>query len=58
MVNLVRKYNERTLRRFRQFYNLFQKEKWSPMATTLSWSHFCELLPLKDKNKINYYIHI
>ncbi len=58
MLDLNKKYNERTLRRIRQFYNLFQNEKWSPMATTLSWSHFCELLPLKDKNKINYYIHI
>lgn len=58
IVDLGKKYNDRTLRRFRQFYVFVESEKWSPVATTLSWSHFCELLSLKDKNKINYYIHI
>ena len=37
---LGRKYNERTLRRFRQFYKLLKEEKWSPVATKLSWSHY------------------
>ena len=55
---LGKKYNERTLRRFRQFYNFIDNTKCSPVATKLSWSHFCELLPLKDLNKINYYIYI
>lgn len=55
---LGKKYNNRTLFRMKQFYLTFKDEKVSPMATQLSWSHFCELLPLKDKNKINYYIHI
>ena len=58
ILDLGKKYTERTLRRFRQFYEFNRDGKWSPLATTLSWSHFCELLPLKDKNKINYYIHI
>jgi len=53
-----KKYNERTLRRIRQFYILFSDEKWSPLATKLSWSHYCELLALTDKNKILYYINI
>ncbi len=57
-IELGKKYNERTLRRFRQFYNFIDNTKWSPVATKLSWSHFCELLPLKDLNKINYYIYI
>ena len=57
-MELGRKYNERTLRRMRQFYILFKDEKWSPMATELLWSHFCELLRLKDMNEINYYIYI
>ena len=39
-----KKYNVRTLRRIRQFYLLFYKEKWSPMATELTWSHYQELL--------------
>jgi len=37
----------------RQFY-LFQKIQ--PMVDQLSWSHYVILLPLKDINKINYYI--
>ena len=52
------KYNPRTLRRMRQFYLLLEKEKWSPMATKLTWSHYTELLPIKDTNKIRYYINI
>ena len=53
-----KQYNERTLRRIRQFYYLFQKGNWSTMSTGLSWSHYCELLPINDMNKINYYIKI
>ena len=51
-----KKYNERTLRRIRQFYLFFKNEKWSQLATKLTWSHYVELLPLKDMNKIYYYI--
>ncbi len=59
LVNEVgKKYNERTLRRFRQFYKMFDEQKWSPLVTKLTWSHYIELLPLKDINKINYYIRI
>ena len=53
-----KKYNARTLRRIRQFYNVFKDEKWSPSATVLTWSHYTELLVLNDINKINYYIDI
>ena len=56
MIDVGKKYNERTLRRMRQFYIFFKDEKWSPLATTLTWSHYTELLPIKDKNKIKYYI--
>ena len=42
--DLGKKYNERTLRRMRQFYYIFSKENWSPVATNLSWSHYSELL--------------
>jgi hypothetical protein len=34
-----KKYNERTLRRMRQFYRKFCNVKWSTMSTKLSWSH-------------------
>lgn len=56
--DLGKLYNERTLRRFRQFFLLFENEKWSPLATKLSWSHIIELLSIKDKAKILYYLNI
>ena len=52
-----KKYSYRTLFRMRQFYKLFSNEKVSPFATQLSWSHYVELLPLKDHNIILYYIN-
>ena len=56
IVEIGKQYNERTLRRIRQFYLLFKNEKRSPLATKLSWSHYTELLSLKDNNEIKYYI--
>ena len=58
IVDLGKKYNERTLRRIRQYYRMFKDEKWSPVATKLSWSHYTELLSIKDSNKLAYYINI
>ena len=55
---LNKKYNERTLRRMRQFYYIFGKEKWSTPSTILSWSHYSELLSIDDIDKINYYLMI
>jgi len=57
MVEVGRKYNERTLRRIRQYYIVFNDEKWSPLATKLSWSHYVELLSFKNERKILYYIN-
>ena len=57
-IEVGKKYNVRTLRRIRQFYNVFKNEKWSPSATVLTWSHYIELLAINDINKINYYIDI
>jgi len=51
-----KKYNRRTLFRMKQFYNIFSNEKVSQLATQLSWSHYIEVLSLKDENKILYYI--
>ncbi|MBR1414109.1 MAG: hypothetical protein IJ574_05535 [Bacilli bacterium] len=51
-----KKYHERTLRRYRQFYLTFENQKWSQAATILNWSHYVELLPLKNSNAILYYI--
>ena len=49
-----RKYNITALKRIRQFYLVVEKSV--PLAHQLTWSHYCELLPLKDINEINYYI--
>ena len=51
---LGKKYNTTTLKRMRQFYLLI--EKGARFGHQLSWSHYVELLPLKDNNEINYYI--
>ena len=51
-----KKYNKRILFRMKQFYLLFHNSKVSPVATQLSWSHYVELIPLKDNNVIDYYI--
>ena len=55
---LNKKYNERTLRRYRQFYNFVTNLKWSAMPTKLSWSHITELMILSDEDEINYYINL
>ena len=57
VIEVGRKYNERTLRRMRQLYLLFKKQKWSPLATKLSWSHYSEVLSIKDEEKLMYYIN-
>ena len=37
---------------------IYNNQKWSPLATKLSYSHYVELLPFKDINKIKYYIYV
>ncbi len=57
-IELNKKYNERTLRRYRQFYCFVTRLKWSAMPTKLSWSHITELMVLTDEMEINYYIEL
>ncbi len=57
MIEVGKKYNERTLRRIRQFYEIFHNQKWSTMWTKLCWSHYREVLSLKDINEIIYYLN-
>ncbi len=54
MIEVDKKYSVRTLFRIKQFYLFFKNEKVSTLST-LSWSHYVELLPLKDITIINYY---
>ena len=54
--DLGKKYSITSLKYMRMFYLLVEKSQ--PPADQLTWSHYCELLPLKDINEINYYIKI
>ena len=49
-------YNYTNLSRFRQFYLTFPNI--APAGQYLTWSHYRELLPIKDENKRNYYINL
>lgn len=57
VIEVGKKYNRRTLFRFKQFYNIFSNEKVSTLWTQLTWSHIRLLFSL-DLNSINYYIQI
>ena len=48
-------YSERSLNYMRKFY-IWQKRQ--PIAAQLSWSHYIELLSIKDDSKIKYYIDV
>jgi len=58
MIEVGKKYNERTLYRMRKFYEIFNNEKLTPMVSKLSWSHYIQLLSLKNVDEIIYYINI
>ena len=49
-------YSQRNLRNMRQFYKVSQK--WQTVSAKLSWSHYSELLSIKDENELIYYISI
>ena len=52
--DIGKKYSVTTLKYMRMLY---EYGKSQPIADQLSWSHYIELLPLKDNSKINYYIN-
>ena len=56
MIEVGKKYDKSTLFKIRKFYLIFSDEKVAPLVPQLSWSHCLILLPIKDINKINYYI--
>ena len=59
LVNEVgKKYNLRTLYNMRKFYEIFNSEKLHPLGSILLWSHYRELLSLKNKDEIKYYIDV
>ena len=54
--DLGKGYSKRNLWLMLRFYEL--KEKVQTLSAQLSWSHYCELLPFDNINKINYYIEL
>ena len=52
------KYSYRNLMNMRKFYLVFKNEKVNALRSQLSWSHYRELLSLKDFDKIKYYINL
>ena len=58
MVEVGKKYNERTLYGMRKFFEVFNNEKLNPLGSKLSWSHYRELLTIKNIDAIIYYIGI
>ena len=57
MLEVGKKYNERTLYRMRKFYEVFKNEKLTPLVSKLSWSHYIQLLSLHNEDEIIYYIN-
>ena len=57
VTEIGKKYNRSTLFRMKQLYKIFSDVKVAPLVQQLSWSHCLILLPLKDINKIYYYVN-
>lgn len=49
-------YDSTNLRKFRQFFIIF--EKCATVSRKLTWSLIVELLPIKEQSKRNYYINM
>jgi len=49
-------YDESVLKRMRKFYLVIQKG--ATLSHLLSWSHYVNILTLKDINEMNYYIDV
>ena len=55
---LGKKYSERVLYKMINYYIFISKVNLPTMSAKLSWSHYDEILKLKNRNQINYYIKI
>ena len=53
-----KKYSYRNLMNMRKFYLLFRNRKVNALRSQLSWSHYRELLSIKNPNEIIYYINL
>ena len=53
-----KKYSYRNLMNMRKFYLLFRDRKVNALRSQLSWSHYRELLSIKNFDEILYYINL
>ena len=51
-------YTKSSLYNMINFYHFTENTKFQTLSGKLSWSHYCELLSIKDLNKIEYYVKI
>ena len=58
IIEVGKKYNERTLYGMRKFFEVFSNEKLNPLGSKLGWSHYRELLTIKNIDENKYYIGI
>ena len=58
IVEVGKKYKVSNLYKMRKFYEIFSDKKLYPLGTKLSWSHYRELLTVKNIDAIMYYIDI
>ena len=58
MIEVGKKYKVSNLYKMRKFYEKFNDEKLYPLGTKLCWSHYRELLTIKNVDEIIYYIHV
>ena len=54
--DLNKKYDVSSLNKMKKFCNLI--EKVATLSPYLSYSHYVELLPYEDINKVNHYLHL
>lgn len=53
-----KKYSVRLLYKMKKYYIFITREKMPTVSAQLTWSHYDELLKIKDINKIKYYISL
>ena len=53
-----RKYSYRNLMNMRKFYLIFKNKKVNALRSQLSWSHYRELLSIRNTDEIIYYINL
>ena len=56
MNDVGKKYDKKLLFKMRQLYVLMSDEKVTPLVRQLTWTHCLMLFPIKNIDKINYYI--